>query len=64
MYMNDQSSRPLLVSVKQVANLCGCHPNTVWNRVRKGSIPKPIKWEGKTLWRLRDIEIFVASLGK
>jgi predicted DNA-binding transcriptional regulator AlpA len=53
---------PLLLSVTQVASLLGCHPNTVCNRVRKDQMPKPIKWEGKTVWRRRDIEAFVDGL--
>ena len=53
---------PLLLSDKQVAALLGCHRNTIWNRVRKNQLPLPIKWEGKTVWRRRDIEKFVDTL--
>ena len=52
----------LLLIVNQVATLLGCHPNTIRNRVRNDQLPAPIKWEGKTVWRRRDIEDFVDSL--
>lgn len=58
----DTPKLPLLLSDKQVAELLGCHRNTIWNRVRKNLIPPPIKWEGKTVWRRRDIEEFVEKL--
>jgi len=54
--------QPLLLNVNQVAALLGCHRNTIWNRVRSENLPAPIKWEGKTVWRRRDIEHFVDSL--
>lgn len=53
---------PLLLNIKQVAALLGCHPNTIWNRVRDNKMPQPTRWEGKTLWRRRDIEQFVEDL--
>ncbi|MCV2864849.1 helix-turn-helix transcriptional regulator [Albidovulum sediminicola] len=58
----NQQFSPLLLSDKQVAKLLGCHRNTIWNRVRNDQLPSPIKWEGKTVWRRRDIEEFVAAL--
>lgn len=62
MTINAQPIGPLLLNDKQVAELLGCHRNTVWNRVRKNLMPVPIKWEGKTVWRRRDIEEYVSSL--
>ena len=53
---------PLLLNVNQVAELLGCHRNTIWNRVRNNQMPSPIKWEGKTVWRRLDIENFVENL--
>jgi len=59
---------PLLIGVKDVARLCGVSPNTVWNRCNPGhpsyisSHPKPIKIGGRTFWRTRKIERFVAEL--
>ena len=54
--------QPLLLNVNQVAALLGCHRNTAWNRARNQQLPSPIKREGKTVWRRRDIENFVESL--
>jgi predicted DNA-binding transcriptional regulator AlpA len=62
MTSESQQFSPLLLSDKQVAKLLGCHRNTIWNRVRNDQLPSPIKWEGKTVWRRRDIEEFVATL--
>ena len=62
MQSSNQQFSPLLLNVQQVAKLLGCHRNTVYNRVRSNQLPKPIKWEGKTVWRRRDIEAFVDSL--
>ena len=56
------SNQPLLLNVDSVAALLGCHKNTIWNRVRSGSLPKPTKWEGKTVWKTKDIEEFVDQL--
>jgi prophage regulatory protein len=56
-------SAPLFLSVNQVAELLGCHRNTIWNRVRSGQMPKPEKFGGKTVWRRAEIERFVETLG-
>ncbi|MFJ1292376.1 helix-turn-helix transcriptional regulator [Paracoccus yeei] len=53
---------PILLRDVQVAKLLGVHRNTIWNRVRQSRFPKPIKWEGLTVWRRRDIEEFVERL--
>ncbi len=53
---------PILLRDVQVAQLLGVHRNTIWNRVRAGRFPKPIKWEGLTVWRRSDIDEFVNSL--
>jgi predicted DNA-binding transcriptional regulator AlpA len=52
----------LLWNVQEVAAKLGCHPNTVWNRLKSGSIPSPIKWDGKTVWRRDDIIRYVDRL--
>lgn len=33
---------------------------TIWTWVRDGQFPKPIKMNGRTLWRLSDIEEWIA----
>ncbi len=55
-------TEPILLRAHQVAALLGVHVNTVWNRARAGKMPKPVKWEGITVWRRSDIEAFVANL--
>lgn len=37
---------------------------TIWNHVRKGSFPKPVKlMEHITAWRTTDIQKFIDSIG-
>lgn len=55
--------RPLPLNVNQVAELLGCHRNTIWNRVRIGEMPEPHEFGGKTVWRRTQIEEFVENLG-
>ena len=55
--------QPILLRAHQVATLLGIHRNTVWNRVRADKLPKPVKWDGVTVWRRSDIEEFVDKLG-
>ncbi len=45
-----------LVTVEQVATFLGIKPNTVFQRVRKGEIPQPVKKEPRcTRWDAREI---------
>lgn len=61
--MNSNSNfEPLLLNVNQVAELLGCHRNTIWNRVRSGDMPQPVKFGGKTVWRRSEIEKFAEML--
>jgi prophage regulatory protein len=62
-FMKTQNNfQPLLLNVNQVADLLGCHRNTIWNRVKHGQIPEPKKFGGKTVWQRTDIENFVEAL--
>lgn len=54
--------RDKLLTVKQVSKYYAVSPRTVWNRVKSGALPDPIKWEGTTRWRLSDIQRHIASL--
>ena len=46
-----------LLDVKQVSELIGCHPRTVWRMATMGEIPKPIKLSERVVrWRLADLE--------
>lgn len=56
------NNAPLLLRDVQVAEMLGVHRNTIWNRVKRGKFPKPIKWEGVTVWRRREVEKFVETL--
>ncbi|WP_347268193.1 hypothetical protein [Paracoccus sp. (in: a-proteobacteria)] len=46
----------------RVAILLGSRRSTVWNRMRAGRFPTPIKWEGLTVWRRKDCEAFVDGM--
>lgn len=46
---------PALLNDKEVANLIGVHPATVWSKAKTGDLPKPIKFAGRTLWRRDEI---------
>ncbi|AYQ37640.1 hypothetical protein BLA9940_05949 [Burkholderia aenigmatica] len=43
------------VSDVVVAALCGCHVGTVWDRAKRGSLPKPIKIGGSTRWNVGEL---------
>lgn len=53
---------PMLVRVNQVAAMLGIGRSTVWRYVKQGKLPKPIKWQGNTVWRVKDLEEFIESL--
>ncbi len=59
---HEPNAMPLLLRDTQVAQLVGVSRGTVWNRVRAGKFPKPIKWEGVTVWKRAEIEKFVERL--
>lgn len=52
----------LLWTVTDCATACGVHRNTIWKRAKAGAFPKPIKWEGTTVWRREDVERFFKRL--
>lgn len=43
------------VSDTVVAALCGCNVSTVWDRTRRGDLPKPIKIGGSTRWNVGEL---------
>jgi len=53
---------PLLIRDTQVAELLNVSRQTVWNRVRSGVLPKPIKFGGCTRWRVSDIKNYIDQL--
>lgn len=51
-----------LLDSKQVAEMCRICQMTIWNRLRKGTFPKPITAKGeKRLWNAHDIEAYLAG---
>lgn len=47
------------VDVKAVAALCGCTVSTVWDRARKGTLPKPMKIGGSARWNVGHLRSFL-----
>lgn len=43
------------VDDKTVAALCGCNPSTVWERSKRGALPKPRKIGGSTRWNVGEL---------
>ena len=48
--------RHRMVTVAEVADLLQVTPQTVYNLIHRGEIPRPLKIGGATRWRLADIE--------
>ncbi|MFB9149566.1 helix-turn-helix transcriptional regulator [Roseovarius ramblicola] len=53
---------PLLVRAPEAARMLGISKSTLWARVAQGRCPGPIRWDGVTVWRVRDLEEFVERL--
>lgn len=51
----------LTLSKKEVADLLGCSVRTLERLRKKRAFPSPIKLGGRVLYRLADIEQFVAA---
>jgi predicted DNA-binding transcriptional regulator AlpA len=50
---------------KELSELLGVHPISVWRWARNGRLPKPIKLgPGTTVWRARDIELWLDQKAK
>lgn len=50
------------LDVKQVAELLGVHPRTVWRLVSTGDLPKPVKISTKIVrWRLSELQDHLES---
>jgi predicted DNA-binding transcriptional regulator AlpA len=43
------------VDVKTVAALCGCSSSTVWERAKRGALPRPIKIGGNARWNVGEL---------
>jgi predicted DNA-binding transcriptional regulator AlpA len=53
---------PLLVRANDAARMLGISRSTLYARVQTGRCPEPIRWDGCTVWRVRDLENFVDQL--
>lgn len=54
-----ESTRPLLISVKAVAEMLDISPRSVWRRVSSREMIEPIRIGSSVRWRLRDVEAWV-----
>lgn len=51
----------LLLTDKEAAKMLSIGKTTLWNNVKKGEVPPPIKIGGSTRWRVADLLAFVAN---
>lgn len=52
-----------LLDVKQVAQMYGVHPRTIWNLASAGRIPQPVRLSPHVVrWRLSDLEVHIQGL--
>ena len=51
----------LLLTDKEAAKLLSIGKTTLWNNVKKGEVPPPIRIGGSTRWRVADLLAFVAN---
>lgn len=52
----------LLLSVQDVARLCGIGERTVWTLTAKRDFPQPVKINGSTRWHRSDVEKWISDL--
>ena len=52
-----------LLRVRQVADLLGVHPRSIWRLSASGQLPKPVRLTGRLVrWKRREIEDYLAGL--
>ncbi len=51
----DNLPNAAVVDDKTVAALIGCHVATVWERSKRGALPKPRKIGGSTRWNVGEL---------
>ncbi len=56
-----KNSKPNLGSAKKVADWLNCHVATVWRQVANGTLPQPIRIDGRTLWNLDEIDALIET---
>lgn len=59
---NDELANLRHLDVRQVAELLGVHPRTIWRLVSSGDLPAPNRIGPKIVrWRLADLEAHLAG---
>lgn len=59
---NTQTEELLLVKAPEAARLLSLGKSTLWDNVKNGKIPAPIKIGRATRWRVADLKKYVAGL--
>jgi predicted DNA-binding transcriptional regulator AlpA len=54
-------SEKILMRAKEAAAFLDIGKTTLWNNVKKGEVPPPIKIGGATRWRVSDLVALVAN---
>jgi predicted DNA-binding transcriptional regulator AlpA len=52
---------PLLVGATEAGRLCARSEASWWRDAAAGRVPAPIKLGGRTLWRVRELQEWVAA---
>ena len=60
--MPNSQIAPLLVRAPVAARMLGISRSTLYARVAAGKCPAPIRWDGTTVWRVRDLEELVEGM--
>ena len=55
-----------LISKKQVAQICGCHPQTIARHAGSGGFPAPIRLGGRghPRWDIEEVEAWLVEQQK
>ncbi|HXG12413.1 MAG TPA: helix-turn-helix domain-containing protein [Gemmataceae bacterium] len=59
--MSDLSPSPLLVDVKQLAQMLNVSPATLWRMRAAGQLPQPVHLGRLARWRMADIQKWLDS---
>lgn len=61
------AAQPLdrLINIKEVQRLIGMGPSSIYNWIREGKLPAPVKLSQRcTRWKLSSIQQFISEQGK
>lgn len=51
----------LTLNVDEVAAMVGVSSRSIWRLLKAGFFPEPIRLGARTLWRRRDVELFLEA---